>query len=121
MTTGPVVTIVMPALNEERNIQAALHNTLTTFDALGIAGEVLVINDGSTDQTGALIAAEMEKDTRIRTIRHETPQGVGASFWDGVDHAHGAFVCMLPGNAENDAREILCYFPLLEHVDIVIP
>jgi glycosyltransferase involved in cell wall biosynthesis len=117
----PLMTIIMPALNEEENIVDAMRNTLAAFDDFQIPGEVLVINDGSTDRTGDLVLAEMQRDSRVRTICHQKPQGIGASFWDGVHNARGEFVCMLPGDNENDPWEILRYYRLLEHVDILVP
>lgn len=119
-TTMPL-TIVMPALNEEKNVGAAIRDTLNAFDECGIAGDVIVVNDGSTDRTGEIIAEAMGKDPRVSTIRHERPQGIGAAFWEGVELAKGKVVCMLPGDNENDAREILRYYSLLGQVDIVIP
>ncbi len=115
------VSIVMPALNEEKNILAAVNDTLKSFDDFGINGEIIAINDGSTDKTKALIDEVMKKDNRVRVINHNAPQGIGASFWDGVDNARGDMVTMLPGDNENDPWEILRYIKLLEQVDMIIP
>jgi glycosyltransferase involved in cell wall biosynthesis len=111
----------MPALNEEDNIHEAITNTLKAFTDLDIDGEVIVINDGSTDKTPEIVSKVSAEDNRVRLINHDNPQGIGASFWDGVDNAVGNAVCMLPGDNENDPLETLRYFMLLEHVDIVIP
>lgn len=111
----------MPALNEEKNIEAAIFNTLKAFKDFAIDGELVVINDGSTDRTDALVEKIGADNAALRMIRHRAPRGIGASFWDGVDHAKGDFVCMLPGDNENDPWEILQYISLLEHVDMVIP
>ncbi len=119
--SAPALTIVMPALNEAANIAGALDDTLRAFDDFGIAGEIVVVNDGSRDATGQIVADYAARDPRVRTVIHETPHGVGASFWDGVEAARGEFVCMLPGDNENDPWETLRYFRLIEHVDIVIP
>ena len=97
----------MPALNEEKNILDAVNNTLKSFDDFGINGEIIVINDGSRDKTKALADEVMKKDSRVRLINHDTPRGIGASFWDGVDNANGDMVTMLPGDNENDPWEIL--------------
>ena len=48
-------TVVMPALNEENNIGAAIDDTLAAFAAYGVDGELLVINDGSTDATAEIV------------------------------------------------------------------
>lgn len=115
------LSVVMPALNEERNIDAAIGDTLAALDDLQIEGEIVVINDGSSDKTPELVRARMARDPRVKMIEHPVRQGIGASFWDGVEHATGDAVIMLPGDNENDPWESLRYFTLLKHVDIVIP
>jgi len=116
-----LISIIMPALNEQENIAGAIRNVLGAFDDFAIAGEIVVINDGSTDRTADLVREEMARDPRVRLISHDRPCGIGAAFWDGVSHARGEVVCMLPGDNENDPWEILRYHRLLEHVDILIP
>jgi dolichol-phosphate mannosyltransferase len=116
-----LISIIMPALNEEQNIVGAVRNVLAAFDDLGIKGEIVVINDGSTDRTGLLVLEETQRDPRVRVLTHASPCGIGAAFWDGVGAARGEVVCMLPGDNENDPWEILRYHKLLEHVDILIP
>jgi glycosyltransferase involved in cell wall biosynthesis len=115
------LSIIMPALNEERNILASIHNTLEALDHFDIDGEICVVNDGSTDKTEDLLNEVIRKHTRVKMIKHDAPQGIGASFWDGVDNAKGNIVVMIPGDNENDPSEIFRYISLLEHVDIVVP
>src|SRR3989338_8871333 len=109
-----LVSVVMPALNEEENIVAAISNVSKSFDDYKISGEIIVINDGSNDKTRFLVEEDIKKDSRIRLINHNKTQGIGASFWDGVDNAKGQIVTMLPGDNENDPWEILRYIKLLE-------
>lgn len=115
------LTVVMPALNEERNIAAAISNTIKAFKDFNINGEIIVVNDGSRDNTKNIVNSIMQKDKRVRLLKHEAPKGIGASFWEGVDNAKGDIIVMLPGDNENDPLEILRYYRMLEHVDIVIP
>jgi glycosyltransferase involved in cell wall biosynthesis len=115
------VTVIMPALNEEQNILGALRNTLKSFDEYGLKGEILVVNDGSTDGTEARVNDIMRNEKRVRMIKHATPCGLGASFWDGVDGALGEAIVLLPGDNENFPGEILRYYKLLNDVDIVVP
>ncbi|HTY45841.1 MAG TPA: pyruvate dehydrogenase complex E1 component subunit beta [Patescibacteria group bacterium] len=115
------VSVVMPALNEQENIQVAIVNTLKAMADCNIRGEIVAVNDGSTDKTEELIKEISQGDGRVRFIRHEKPKGIGSSFWDGVDVARGDVIVMLPGDNENDPWEIFRYFKLLEHVDIIIP
>lgn len=118
---GLQLSIIMPALNEEANIANALASSLRAFDEFRITGEIIVVNDGSTDATERIVSEQAKRDPRVRLIAHDRPHGIGASFWDGVDAAQGASAVMLPGDNENDPREICRYHALLDHVDIVIP
>jgi dolichol-phosphate mannosyltransferase len=115
------LSVIMPALNEEKNILPAIQSTLKAFGDLSICGEIIAVNDGSTDHTEVLIQEMMAQDSRIHKLKHEKPQGIGASFWDGVQSAQGKIVTMFPGDNENDPYEGLRYFDLLQHVDIVVP
>ena len=116
------LSVIMPSLNEEENISGAIKDVLDAFDFFKIDGEILVINDGSTDQTQTLIEQKIKENPgRILIIRHEVPKGIGASFWEGVNEASGDAIVMLPGDNENNPREALRYYKLLEQVDMVIP
>jgi len=117
----PQISIIMPALNEEENVGSAIESSLKVFDDYDIHGEIVVVNDGSTDRTQEIIEQYSRKDPRVRFLKHDSPHGFGGSFWDGVDNARGETVVCLPGDNENDPWEILRYFHLTEHVDIVIP
>lgn len=116
-----VVSVVMPALNEEANITAAVENVVESFNKTGITGEIVVVNDGSTDSTKHKVECLIKKYSNIRLLNHEKPKGIGASFWEGIQISKGEIVTMLPGDGENDAFEILRYVPLMSQVDIVIP
>lgn len=115
------VSVIMPALNEEDNITKAVESVAKSFDQLDVPGEIVVVNDGSTDRTREIIEELIEKHSFIQLICHDKPKGIGASYWEGVWKSQGEIVTFLPGDAENDAYEILRYLPLMEHVDIVIP
>lgn len=115
------VSVIMPALNEEKNILLAIRNSLKALEEFGISGEIIVINDGSKDRTSQIVEDFRQSDKRVRVLNHNKPEGIGASFWDGVDNASGASIVLLPGDNENNPWEIFRYFRLLEHVDIIIP
>lgn len=115
------ISIIMPALNEEDNISKAIENVVNSFNRLNVFGEIVVVNDGSTDRTKEIVDSLMKQYPFIQLVCHDTPKGIGASYWDGIWKAKGEIVTMLPGDAENDAYETLRYLPLMDHVDIVIP
>lgn len=111
----------MPALNEERNLEQAVAATWQALASLQLTGEVLVVNDGSSDRTGAIADGLVKKFPGTRVIHHSVNKGIGSSFWDGAQACRGEVITLLPGDGENDPVEILRYLPLMQHVDIVIP
>lgn len=115
------ISVIMPALNEEKNIESAINDTLQAFEEYSIDGEIIVVNDGSSDMTEELTRNIMKNNNHIKILFHDSPKGMGASFWDGVDSADREFVVLLPGDGENDPKEIIRYYRLLEHTDIVVP
>ncbi|MFH1306021.1 MAG: glycosyltransferase family 2 protein [Candidatus Omnitrophota bacterium] len=116
------ISVIMPALNEEDNISSAIDDVLSAYNKAGINGEVVVVNDGSSDST-ALLADRKAKEfpDKVRVLTHPVCRGIGASFWDGAENARGDAVCMMPGDNENSPEEILKYVHLLDSADIVIP
>ncbi|GJQ51006.1 MAG: hypothetical protein HKUEN01_33920 [Candidatus Kuenenia stuttgartiensis] len=115
------LSIIIPALNEEKHVLEVINSCLKIIDKLSLDGEIIVVNDGSTDKTREIIEEAMKQDSRIRIVNHDTNQGLGKSYWTGIDHSSKDAVVGIPGDNENDPWEILRYYKLLEHVDIVIP
>ena len=115
------VSVIIPALNEEANIHDSVMDVIRAFDKLNINGEIIVVNDGSTDQTGAIVERLSRKYPFVRMITHDEAEGIGSAYWDGVKHSSGDIVTWVSGDFESDAYDILRYLPLMEHVDIIIP
>ena len=116
------LSVIMPALNEESNISQAIQDTFEAIDFFKIKAEIIVVNDGSIDRTQGIVEEKIkEYPDRLKVIRHDNPQGIGASFWDGVGHAAGNVVVLIPGDNEVISSEVLRYYNLLEHVDMVVP
>jgi len=117
----PSLSVIMPCLNEADNIADAIQETLNTVDKMGIHTEIMVINDGSRDATAEIVKQLQATDQRIKLLNHTKPQGVGASFWDGVQNASHDFVTMIPGDNENDSEDVLKYYYLTQDIDIIVP
>jgi glycosyltransferase involved in cell wall biosynthesis len=115
------VSLIIPSLNEEKNISKTISNCLNALDSLNIKGELICVNDGSTDNTESLIKSMLNSDKRVRLLNHNKPKGFGASFWHGVEVANGNAVTIIPGDNENDPWETLRYLNLIKEVDIIIP
>jgi dolichol-phosphate mannosyltransferase len=117
----PSVSIIMPALNEEECLPGSIEGTLKALDATKTVGELIVVNDGSTDQTMSHIQQWMKSDSRVSVVVHDHPEGIGRSFWDGFSKARNDVVVMYPGDGEMLPAEMLNYLELFDQVDVVVP
>lgn len=117
------LSIIMPALNEEKNIRTAVKNVYDSIMKYRLKSEIIIINDGSRDGTkeAAEEIIERYKDIPIKLINHFQTMGKGYSFWDGLQYAKGDVVTLMPAHGENDPGEILQYFNLMDYVDMVVP
>ena len=92
--------------NESLNV-AQLYRELTdTLEAYGRPYEIVAIDDGSTDDTFARLAALQAIDRRLRVLRFRRNFGQTAAFAAGFAHARGRFIVTSDGDLQNDPRDI---------------
>jgi glycosyltransferase involved in cell wall biosynthesis len=115
------LSVIMPALNEAESIGSAIKETLEAFETLRIEGELIVVNDGSTDATQSVIDHYINLDPRVSVVRHDKPLGIGRSFWDGKNKATREVVVYYPGDNEMIASEMMSYLHLMSQTDVVVP
>ena len=89
---NPQYTIVIPAYNESARIGHALDEVLRTIDDRRWDAEVLVVNDGSTDDTAAIIESYAARDRRVRLLNNMGNRGKGYSVRNGLLHGAGNIV-----------------------------
>jgi glycosyltransferase involved in cell wall biosynthesis len=102
----PELSVVVPMRNESPNV-AELYRELTdVLTAFGKPYEILVIDDGSTDDTFDRLASLQRGDPRLRVIRFRRNFGQTAAFAAGFAHARGRFIVTSDGDLQNDPRDI---------------
>jgi dolichol-phosphate mannosyltransferase len=99
------LSVVIPAKNEAGNILSLLDGVTTACAALS-PFEVIVVDDGSTDQTAVVVAARSTSDPRIRLIRHDRSGGQSAAVHSGVHAAQALIICTLDGDGQNPPEEL---------------
>ena len=117
----PDISVVVPMRNESPNV-GELHAQMTSaLAAFGRSYELVVIDDGSTDDTFARLAAIQAKDARVRVIRFRRNFGQTAAFAAGFAHARGRFIVTMDGDRQNDPRDIPAMVDMAEKgsLDIV--
>lgn len=115
------LSVVVPALNEEKNLSEALTRIVAVLNNDCSDWEIILVNDGSTDRTGQIAMEWNKADSRIKVLHHKCPMGIGYSFREGVEVSSKEAVTWLPGDGENEPSELFKYLPLLKQVDIIVP
>lgn len=102
----PELSIVIPVYNESPNV-AQLYAELTeVLGQYGRSYELVIVDDGSRDDTFAQLAHLQERDARLRVIRFRRNFGQTAAFAAGIAHARGRLIVLSDGDLQNDPRDI---------------
>ncbi len=113
----PELSIVIPIRNESPNIRPLYDEVMGTLAVSGRSFEVLVIDDGSTDDSFAQLAALQATDPRLRVIRFRKNFGQTAAFAAGFAYARGRLVVTSDGDLQNDPADIEGMAQLLDRGD----
>ena len=116
----PELSIVIPIRNESPNIRPLYDEVMGTLSVSGRSFEVIVIDDGSTDDSFAQLAALQAADPRLRVIRFRRNFGQTAAFAAGFAHARGRLVVTSDGDLQNDPRDIERMVQLSDRDDVDI-
>lgn len=112
----PLLSVIVPVYNEAKTISRILEK----INSVNIDKEIVVVDDGSSDDTGKIL--HEIKYPNLKIIYHATNRGKGAAFLTGLSHAEGEFVIIQDADLEYDPND---YFKLMdvmekENADIVL-
>jgi glycosyltransferase involved in cell wall biosynthesis len=117
--TQPTLSLVFPAFNEADNLPVLLESAVKTGDALGLNFEIVVVDDGSQDESAELLERWCERDDRIRAVHHLANQGYGAALRSGLRSARGELVFFSDADLQFDLAEIQNLLLHADEFDIV--
>lgn len=98
--------VVIPLKNEEGNIVELIDELEPIMLSLGCPWELICIDDGSTDQTSAILKDLMKVKPYLRTITFDRNYGQSSAFDAGFKHARGEWLISLDGDRQNDPADI---------------
>jgi glycosyltransferase involved in cell wall biosynthesis len=101
-----MLSVVIPACNERDNLELLHAELSTSLAALGLAAEVIVVDDGSTDDTWAIITALAGRDPCVRGLRFRCNFGKAAALSAGFRAATGDLILTLDADLQDDPNEI---------------
>lgn len=114
------LSIFMPAYNEEGNIAATILDATTTAKRLTHSYEIIVVNDGSTDKTAAIVNKFKKSDSHIRLINHRENLGYGAAVKSGLLAAKMNWIFFTDSDGQFKFDELAHFISLRNRADLVI-
>lgn len=113
------LSLVLPAHNEADNIQAVVERALDVLPTYVDRFEIIVVNDGSRDQTGAIIDRLAAAHPEVKAVHHPRNRGYGAALTSGFTAADGDFVMFMDADRQFDIADIGLLAPFVGRFDIV--
>jgi glycosyltransferase involved in cell wall biosynthesis len=114
------LSVVIPAYNERENILATLENITTALAPLDLPHEILVVDDGSTDDTAAIVEASRARFPAVRLLQNDRNRGFGWSYRRGVDDAALANIVMVHGDNAWGWATLREFFSRTGEADVII-
>ena len=106
VTETPEISIIVPVYNEAPNLHALVENTLEVMRATGRFFELILIDDGSTDNSHELLRTIKSNTLELRVIFLRRNFGQSAAMTAGFDHARGHIVVTMDGDLQSDPADI---------------
>lgn len=113
------ISVVVPVYNEAQSIEELYSELRDALAKLDTAWEIVFVDDGSTDDTGKLLSAVSERDSRIRIAGFASNRGLSAALAEGFHRSRGRVIVSMDGDLQFDSREIPSLLRALESTDVV--
>ncbi|MEM3378383.1 MAG: glycosyltransferase family 2 protein [Candidatus Bathyarchaeia archaeon] len=110
-----VLSVVIPAYNEEKSIGSVIEETMQILEALQMPYEIVVVDDGSTDRT-----REVASRYKVAVVSYSQNSGKGYALRKGMEHAHGDIIVTIDADGSHSPKEIPRLIrPLFNGADVV--
>lgn len=114
LSGAPDLTVLIPIYNEAENLEPLLEKLEADLRPLGLRAEILVVDDGSSDDTAARLRALKPRHRGLRAISFRRNYGKSAALSVGFREARGRFIVTMDGDLQDDSAEIA---PLLRKIE----
>ena len=112
--------MVLPAHNEEEAIATTVHEVIETLSAWMLDFEIIVVDDGSQDDTGAILDTISTTHPYVKVIHHPVNQGYGAALVSGFEAASKDLTFFMDSDGQFDIHDLGRFLPLMEEYDAVL-
>jgi glycosyltransferase involved in cell wall biosynthesis len=113
------ISVFFPCYNEQDNVGRTTQRAIEVLEELGADFEIILVNDGSADETGVRADAIAAGDRRVRAVHHPQNMGYGAALQSGIREAKKELIFFTDGDGQFDISEIKLLLPLITTNDLV--
>jgi glycosyltransferase involved in cell wall biosynthesis len=113
------LSVVLPCFNEAPNVAEAVSQAQRAAGLYARTHEVIVVDDGSSDDTLAIAEAIATRDIRVRVVSHDCNRGYGAAVRSGIEASRLEWVLLTDADLQFDLGELDQLLPLVAHHDLV--
>lgn len=100
------LSVVLPAFNDEHSLPALIKILHLVIPSVAIEYEIIIVNDGSTDNTAHVLQVLQKQNRTVRVITHSRNQGYGAALLSGFYTATGEFIFYTDSDGQYDVAEL---------------
>lgn len=115
------LSIVIPAYNEEKTLQASVRSAADAAKQAGLDFEILIVNDCSTDRTGDVSKQIAVDNPHVRALENPVNLGMGGAFKTGLREASFSHSMVFPADNEHPVEGLLPILQARGKADIIIP
>jgi glycosyltransferase involved in cell wall biosynthesis len=116
----PGISVFLPSHNEEANVERVVRGFLAELPKVASDYEVIVVNDGSSDHTGAIASALGTQDSHVKVVNHEKNRGYGGAVISGIRAAKQPYVVLADGDGQFDPKEVANLAAFVPEYDVVV-
>lgn len=117
--TSPRISVVIPAFNEIENLDPLMAELRLALTAAGGSAEIVLVDDASTDGSGAWMCERARTDPAVRPVLLRERCGQSAALAAGLAHARGGIIVTMDADLQNDPADLPRVLAALEHADVV--
>jgi len=114
------LSVVLPAHNEEEAVATTVHEVIETLSAWMLDFEIIVVDDGSQDDTGAILDTISTTHPYVKVIHHPVNQGYGAALVSGFEAASRDLTFFMDSDGQFDIHDLGLFLPLIKEYDAVL-
>lgn len=113
----PLLSVVVPMYNEEQIILKNVQSLSEGLESLKVPWEIVLVNDGSTDNTLTVLMTERERFPKLRVVSYPVNRGRGYALRKGFQVARGKFIVTTEADLTWGVETVLKLFQRLQHLD----